>query len=287
MPPTNQFSGPITNFHGLALPEKATPAGYAALIDAYRLQVPLPRTLFATSEHHRTRNEEGWRILTPRHTPAPDLEAHLTFALKNEGLDLAVLRRLFAVVTPAEIEAIVRAKPTGGYARRLWFLYEWLLDRRLDLPDTRTGNYEPVVDPQQQWAIPGENSPRHRVRNNLPGTPAFCPLVFRTETTEAFAAMYLAQRAQKEVAAVARVSRLKENALRRIGSGAGGKPSPRLDDGPSMWKNSCGCRPSSSATPASSSLDSGKKVALSASMIATRACPSPPISAPGRTICRL
>jgi hypothetical protein len=204
MPPTNQFSGPITNFHGLALPEKATPAGYAALIDAYRLQVPLPRTLFATSEHHRTRNEEGWRILTPRHTPAPDLEAHLTFALKNEGLDLAVLKRLFAVVTPAEIEAIVRAKPTGGYARRLWFLYEWLLDRRLDLPDTRTGNYEPVVDPQQQWAIPGENSPRHRVRNNLPGTPAFCPLVFRTETTEAFAAMYLAQRAQKEVAAVPR-----------------------------------------------------------------------------------
>ena len=202
MAPTNQFSGPITNFHGLALPEEATPAGYAALIDAYRLQVPLPRTLFATSERHRTRHEEGWRILTPRHTPAPDLEAHLTFALKNEGLDLAVLKRLFAAVTPAEIEAIVRAKPTGGYARRLWFLYEWLLDSRLDLPDARTGNYEPVVDPQQQWAIPGENSPRHRVRNNLPGTPAFCPLVFRTETTEAFAAMNLAQRAQKAVAAV-------------------------------------------------------------------------------------
>ncbi len=134
--------------------------------------------------------------------PSPDLEGHLTFALKNEGLDLAVLKRLFAAVTPAEIEAIVRAKPTGGYARRLWFLYEWLLDRRLDLPDARTGNYEPVVDPQQQWAIPGENSPRHRVRNNLPGTPAFCPLVFRTETTEAFAAMDLAQRAQKAVAAV-------------------------------------------------------------------------------------
>ncbi len=198
----NQFSGPITNFHGLALPEKATPVGYAALIDAYRLLVPLPRTLFATSEHHRTRNEGGWRILTPRHTPSPDLEGHLTFALKNEGLDLAILKRLFAAVTPAEIEVIVRAKPTGGYARRLWFLYEWLLDRRLDLPDARLGNYEPVVNPQQQWAIPGENSPRHRVRNNLPGTPAFCPLVFRTETTEAFAAMDLIQRAQKAVAAV-------------------------------------------------------------------------------------
>jgi hypothetical protein len=200
----NQFSGPITSFHGLAMPEKATPAGYSALIDAYRLSVPLPRTLFATSEHHRIRNEGGWRILTLRHAPSPDLEGHLTFALKNEGLDLAVLKRLFAAVTPVEIEAIVRAKPTGGYARRLWFLYEWLLHRRLDLPDGDKGNYEPVVNPQQQWTIPGENSPRHRVRNNLPGTPAFCPLVFRTRATEEFAAMDLVQRAQQVVAAVPR-----------------------------------------------------------------------------------
>ena len=186
----------------LRCPERATPAGYAALIDAYRLQVPLPRMLCATSEHHRTRNEGGWRILTSRHTPSPDLEGHLTFALKNEGLDLAILKRLFSTVSPAEIEAIVRAKPTGGYARRLWFLYEWLLDRRLDLPDAGLGNYEPVVNPQQQWATKGENSPRHRVRNNLPGTPSFCPLVFRTPVTEEFAAMDLVQRAQKAVAAV-------------------------------------------------------------------------------------
>src|SRR3984885_7847624 len=151
MAPNNHFSGPITNFHGLALPERATPAGYAALIDAYRLQVPLPRTLFATSEHHRTRNEAGWRILTPRHAPSPDLEGHLTFALKYEGLDLAVLKRLFEKVKPAAIEAIVRAKPTGSYARRIWFLYEWLMGRRLVLPDIGKGTYVLAVDPEQQW----------------------------------------------------------------------------------------------------------------------------------------
>ncbi len=174
----------------------------AALIDAYRLPVPLPRTLSATSDRHRSRTEDGWRILPPSYSPAPDLEGHLVFALKNEGLDLAVLKRLFNVLDPPEVEAIVRAKPTGGYARRIWFLYEWLLNRRLDLPDATQGNYEPAVDPQQQWAAAGENSPRHRVRNNLPGTPAFCPLVFRTTATEEFAAMDLAQRAQQAVAAV-------------------------------------------------------------------------------------
>jgi hypothetical protein len=199
----HHFSGPVTVFHERALPERATPAGYSAIIDAYGLRVPLPRTLSATGEHHRTRNEAGWRILTPRHAPSPDLEGHLTFALKYEGLDLAVLKRLFAAAPPAEIEAIVRAKPTGSYSRRIWFLYEWLIGR-LDLPDAEKGSYEPVVDPEQQSATPGENSPRHRVRNNLPGTPEFCPLVFRTKALEEFAAMDLVHRAREVVANVPR-----------------------------------------------------------------------------------
>jgi hypothetical protein len=199
----HHFSGPVTVFHERALPERATPAGYSAIIDAYGLRVPLPRTLSATGEHHRIRNEAGWRILTPRHAPSPDLEGHLTFALKYEGLDLAVLKRLFAAAPPAEIEAIVRAKPTGSYSRRIWFLYEWLIGR-LDLPDAEKGSYEPVVDPEQQSATPGENSPRHRVRNNLPGTPEFCPLVFRTKALEEFAAMGLVHRAREVVANVPR-----------------------------------------------------------------------------------
>lgn len=198
----NRFSEAVTVFHERALPERAKPAGYAALIDAYGLSVPLPRTLSAIGEHHRIKNDAGWRILTPRHAPSPDLEGHLTFALKYEGLDLAVLKRLFAALAPADIESIVRSKPTGSYARRIWFLYEWLLGRRLNIPDGDKGNFEPVVDPEQQWAVQGENSARHRVRNNLPGTPDFCPLVFKTPALEEFAAMDLARRAQEAVARV-------------------------------------------------------------------------------------
>ena len=186
------------------MPERATPAGYAAMIDAFSLRVPLPRTLSATGERHRILKEGGWRLLTPRHAPRPTLEAHLTFALKYEGLDLAVLKRLFLVVDAPEIESIVRDTPTGSYARRLWFLYEWLTGQRLNLPDATRGDYVPVVNPQQQWAVPGENSARHRVRNNLPGTPDFCPLVQRTEALEEFVSLDLAERARAVVAAVPR-----------------------------------------------------------------------------------
>lgn len=202
--PQARFSGPVTVFHGQVLPECATPAGYSALIGAYGIRVPLPRTLSATGEHHRVRNEDGWRILTPRHAPPPTLAGHLTFALKYEGLDLAVLKRLFQATGSHAIAALVREKPTGSYARRLWFLYEWLTGERLDLPDASLGAYVPVVDPEQQWVTEGELSPRQRVRNNLPGSPAFCPLVFKTPALEAFAGMDLLRRAQAAMAEVPR-----------------------------------------------------------------------------------
>lgn len=200
----HRFSGPVTVFRDRHLPEKATPTGYAAVIDAYGLVVPLPRTLSAIGEHHRIREEAGWRILTPRYAASPDLAGHLTFALKHEGLDLAVLARLFAAVPARDIEAIVRARPTGRYARRIWFLYEWLTGKQLDLPDVRIGTYVPAVDPDQQWAGEGLNSPRHRVRNNLPGTPAFCPMVFRTKTLERYAEMNLARKARTIISEVPR-----------------------------------------------------------------------------------
>jgi len=183
MPNLNRFSGPITIFHERSLPERATPAGYAALIDAFLgtprgLSVPLPRQLSAIGRRHRAVDTPVWRLYSPRYEPQPTLEGHLTFALKYEGLDLAVLKRLFLAVGPADVEAIVRARPTGSYARRIWFLYEWLTGQKLDLPSADMGTYVLALDPAQQLGTEGENSPRHRVKNNLPGTPRLLPARF-------------------------------------------------------------------------------------------------------------
>jgi len=180
------------------------PAGYSALIDAYGLAVPLPRTLSAIGERHRVFEEHGWRMMTPRHAPDPTLEGHLTFALKYEGLDLAVLKRLFLKTGPAAIETLVREKPTGSYARRIWFLYEWLTGTRLSLPDAAAGRYVPVLDPTLQWPVEEQNAPRYRVKNNLPGTSDFCPLIFRTEALERYVGLNLSQRAQEIVANIPR-----------------------------------------------------------------------------------
>lgn len=198
----NQFSEEVTIFQERRLPEKAILAGYSALINAYNLAVPLPRKLSAIGARHKIYEEDDWHIYTPRHMPEPSLEGHLVFSLKYEGLDLAVLKRLFQTIASTEIEHIVKEKPTSSYARRLWFMYEWLLERKLDLPDAKTGSYIDIVDATQQWTIKGVTSTRHRVRNNLPGTRDFCPLVFRTKTVEQYVASNLAGRAKEAVSKI-------------------------------------------------------------------------------------
>jgi hypothetical protein len=124
------------------------------------------------------------------------------FALRYEGIDLLVLKSLFQTIGPKPIEAIVRATPTGWYARRIWFLYEWLLGTELDLPAAEKGAYVLVVDTDRQWGAAATMSVRQRVKNNLPGTPDFCPMIFRTEALRAFTEHNMADRARTALAGV-------------------------------------------------------------------------------------
>jgi hypothetical protein len=177
----------VTEFRTLPLPEPGVPAGYAALIEHYDLDVPLPARLSAIAERHHPQSTDRWLMLTPRYEPARNLGGQLTFAFRYEGLNLTVLARLFRAVAPDEVAAIVAASPTGAYARRIWFLYEWLTGTRLDLPDAGRVRAVPVVDAALQLSLAeGEPSVRHRVINNLPGTPAFCPMVRRTPALDAY-----------------------------------------------------------------------------------------------------
>lgn len=118
--------------------------------------------------------------------PADTLSAHLTFALKHEGVFLEQLARLFSVVPEAEIRNWVLAERTGQYARRAGFLYEWLTGRQLDgVPAVTNGGYIDALDPADYVvATTSFNSTRWRVRDNLPGSREFCVTVRRTDIVQ-------------------------------------------------------------------------------------------------------
>lgn len=184
-------------FRGNAVPESGEPAGYAWLLETYGLKVPVSSQLVAIAGKHRTHDVGAWRIIPKQYGPSPDLGGHLEFALKWEGVNLAVLYALFENVPAESIADIVRQTPTGAQSRRIWFLYEWLRENQLEVPDAAKVKAVAAVDPKKQFALTrGTLSRRHRVRNNLPGTPAFCPMVRRTPELNAFTELGLEQQVQ-------------------------------------------------------------------------------------------
>jgi Fic family protein len=181
------------------MPSNAQPAGYAALIASFDLQVPAPDEMVAIGEKHTLRREGRWRVLTPRYRPDGTIAAHVEFALRHEGVDLGVLNALFRTAPRQFVEEWMRSEPTGQYARRTWFLHEWLTGTSLDLPDAAKAPYVGVLDPERQFAVRGETVRRYCIRNNLPGTPDFCPLVRCSEALNATRHQDLAQEAQTMV----------------------------------------------------------------------------------------
>ncbi|WP_040664835.1 Fic family protein [Nafulsella turpanensis] len=183
-----RFSREARIFHGRTLPEAGSMEGYAALIEAFNLEVPLPDVITFISTKNRKYRKEGWNVLTPRHKPEDNLYKQLVFALKYEGINLLVLKKLFGKLSEAEMEAMLQLEPAGRYSRKIWFLYEWLIQEKLAIPDADTRiKYESLVDEKLQYAIQqGHYSARHRIINNLPGTVDYCPLIRKTEKLEKY-----------------------------------------------------------------------------------------------------
>ncbi|MDY6880692.1 MAG: Fic family protein [Thermodesulfobacteriota bacterium] len=196
----NQISRHLTVFHGFpVLEEGARLAGYSALLQAHDLKVPLPDHLCAIGTKHKKYDYERWHIFTPRHRPEDTLYGHLTFALKYEAIDLAVLNTLFQDIEAIDIEKIIRSEPTGMYSRKLWFLWEWLRGQHLDIEDAQAGNFVPLVNSKLQYEGKPYPSKRHRVRNNLPGTRDFCPLIRKTKKLEQYIGKKLSETAIKNI----------------------------------------------------------------------------------------
>jgi hypothetical protein len=181
------ISQEISVFQGRTVPEEGTLVGYGAIITAYKLPVPIPIQLALISRKHRQYKTDGWLVFTPRHKPEDDLYSHLVFALKNEGVNLLAFKKLFESIQPSIIEEWIRKEPQSQYGRKIWFLFEWLMQTRLKISDLESGNYVFLIDEDIQYASQRPvNSTRHRVKNNLTGNINFCPLIYKTDKVERY-----------------------------------------------------------------------------------------------------
>ena len=170
--------------------------GYARLIDDYKLKA-LPLMEYSRIDSavrgrdSRTKNKQVVLHFDPNYKHDDSLTEHLQFALKYEGVNLYVLNLLFKQPIEAELENWIRTSPASRYARRICFLYEWIMGQNLanEFSVPKRESYVNAADSKLQFVLPiGEKNTRYRVMNNLPGTPAFCPMVRKTKYLRAMIA---------------------------------------------------------------------------------------------------
>jgi Fic family protein len=133
---------------------------------------------------HRSKVQDGAIEDTypVRYWPGDKVGDHLEFALKYDGVSLGLLSRIFEHAPQVELTQYIQSKPTGKYARRIWFFYEFLTDKQLPIDDIASGNYVDALEPKEYYTITnGEKSRRHRIVNNLLGPKEFCPIIRKTE----------------------------------------------------------------------------------------------------------
>ena len=182
-----RFSLKVNVFHEREVPEQGNIVGYGALIEGLRLAMPFPAKLSLISEKHKKYSAAGWEVYTIKYQPEDNLYNHLVFALKYEGINLLFFKKLFGQLNESTIVEWINNEPLSIFTRKIWFLYEWLMSKKLPLRDLKDGNYILLVDEKIQYASKiNINSNRHRVKNNLPGTANFCPLIFKTEKLEKY-----------------------------------------------------------------------------------------------------
>jgi len=195
-----RLSQTINVFHERVAPEQGNLVGYGAIIESLKLTVPMPTQLALISKKHKRYEVEGWRVFTIKHQPQETLYNHLVFALKYEGINLLFFKKLFEQQRQTTIEEWIINEPLSIYTRKIWFLYEWLMQKQLAVTDLKDGNYIPLVDEKLQYTSPVSiNSNRHRIKNNLPGTVNFCPLVYKTTKLENYISENLADKTNRVI----------------------------------------------------------------------------------------
>lgn len=191
----------VDYFQNSRIPVDCMLAGLAALVYALDVNAPVrqPACISKARFRESTKIERDWKVFDSKFKIEPTLASNLLFAMRHESMDLLVLKRIFQKIPKHEIEEQVRATPVGIHIRRLWFLYEFLLDQTLDLDPVSKVKYVDLLDEENYFTIKGLPSARHAVRNNLLGSKSFCPIIRRTPTLQSYIKQDLANQALQTI----------------------------------------------------------------------------------------
>jgi len=171
--------------------------GLHRLIEEFGLNVPLPATRSEVVAGARRTVVSNGGVLEqyPKSYAPKGLFGNLRFALRYEPIALDVYGALFQKLEAPKLEEWIHSEPTSIFARRAWYLYELLMERKLPVDDLVPSGYIDLLDPKIHITGPRRLVRRQRINDNLLGSGRYSPLVRRTSTLRTFTEKDLAQRA--------------------------------------------------------------------------------------------
>ncbi|MDD1012506.1 Fic family protein [Pseudomonas rubra] len=160
--------------------------GYAHLIDAMALQaieVKQPALIQPVTRIERI----GGALSVPQAVApeAGDFLAHIMFALKHEGVNLAILAQALPRLDGQLLVDAISQAPSSAYIRKICFLWEMFCNQQLDYPDNPRGPATFLFDPARYITGPSLRNNRWRVDFNGLGTLKYCITVERTPELQA------------------------------------------------------------------------------------------------------
>ena len=177
--------------------------GYKALIEKLKIESLTHWHLSSISmENHMHKKVESGNyiheIYPKKYAIEDTVMKHLEFALKYDGINLTLLTLIFQKIDKQEFIDDINAKPTGKYTRRLWYFYEFLIDKVLPINDLTQGNYVDLLESEKYYTLENPSSiKRQRLRDNLLGNKQFCSIVRKTETLKKYEALGLNKKSQE------------------------------------------------------------------------------------------
>jgi hypothetical protein len=179
-------------------------AGYSYLREVLNLNVP-PLFLELKQGYSSTEKtiDYGYghvKVLSNRINVGTSTFDHISTAIKFQGINLCYLYATFKEIDPLELAAYIIEKKNGETRRCIWYLYEWLMDTRLDIPDLKAIKYVKLLREEYYFT---SNEPirdkRTAVDNNLIGSRDFCPVIRKTPSVIAWSGKDMVELARNEL----------------------------------------------------------------------------------------
>lgn len=177
---------------------KGNIVGYGFLLDVLQLQQrfpPLPRKATIAAVSAITKTSDGLLVPLSAAPATKSILDHLIFAIKHEGIELAVIRLCLAFLGAEDLQQRLSQTPNSGFLRIIGYLYEAFGKTTLDDIPPIGGSYVNLFDPNDYYTGAITKITRWRVNFNGLGSIDYCPVVRKTEKIQALLGMDILGRA--------------------------------------------------------------------------------------------